>query len=502
MSRRNGAAGGASTDLPPSLVAVIRDANPWWRGERVYGVPPMRRWAFASVMSHLRAGLTPVLAVRGPRRVGKSVLMDQAIHALLDDGVDPRRILRLVLDDLPVVDEVAMPLLDIPRWYATTILGTSLNQAAHDGEGAFVFLDELQAVRSWAPQLKHLVDVNPVRVLVTGSSALSIGAGEDSLAGRIVTLEMGPFLLHEVARLRGLGELPTVLPPNGLAPLRDKALWLDLRSLGERHGEVRRAAFAAFAERGGFPLAHVHAEESWEAVGELLTETVVERVLRHDVAASPGGHGRDPLLLEGVLRAAFRFAGQAPTGAYLVDDVKRSVPGEVTWPKVAAYLRILHETLLIRLVEPLDMRLKRRRGGDKICLCDHALRAAWLQEVVPLTASGLDAAPELSGLAGHLAESIAGSYLATIRHLGVSTFPERPGEPEVDLVVTVGDQRLPVEVKYRRRIDYSDTLGLRSFIEKAHYNAPFGLLVTLRDEAASDDPRIVSLPLSTLMLLR
>ncbi|HXG25050.1 MAG TPA: hypothetical protein VNJ09_10880 [Chthonomonadales bacterium] len=66
----------------------------------------------------------------------------------------------------------------------------------------------------------------------------------------------------------------------------------------------------------------------------------------------------------------------------------------------------------------------------------------------------------------------------------------------------IGWQRIPIEVKYRRRIEYRDTLGLRAFIEKAHYNAPFGILVTLGDENPIDDPRIVALPLSTLLLLR
>jgi predicted AAA+ superfamily ATPase len=84
----------------------------------------------------------------------------------------------------------------------------------------------------------------------------------------------------------------------------------------------------------------------------------------------------------------------------------------------------------------------------------------------------------------------------------VAHFPERGAEPEVDYVLTVGEQRIPVEVKYRRRIEHKDTHGIRSFIEKAHYNAPFSVLVTMEDDVATDDPRIVSLPLSSLLLLR
>ena len=125
-----------------------------------------------------------------------------------------------------------------------------------------------------------------------------------------------------------------------------------------------------------------------------------------------------------------------------------------------------------------------------------------MQEVVPLTPEELERSPHLSDLAGRVAESSAGYFFRSIIGLDVAHFPERGAEPEVDFVLTIGEQRIPIEVKYRRRIDHKDTIGLRSFIEKPHYNAPFGVLVTLLDEPASDDPRIVSLPLSTLLLLR
>ena len=106
-------------------------------------------------------------------------------------------------------------------------------------------------------------------------------------------------------------------------------------------------------------------------------------------------------------------------------------------------------------------------------------------------------------MAGHLAESIFGSVAATIPGLDIAHFPERGADREVDFILTVGDRRLPVEIKYQRRIDpVRDTIGIRSFVEKSVNNAPFGLLITQDDTAAVDDPRIVAMPLSTFMLLR
>ena len=49
---------------------------------------------------------------------------------------------------------------------------------------------------------------------------------------------------------------------------------------------------------------------------------------------------------------------------------------------------------------------------------------------------------------------------------------------------------------------HRDTLGLRAFLEKTANNAPFGVLITLQDGADIPDPRIVALPLSTLLLMR
>ena len=106
-------------------------------------------------------------------------------------------------------------------------------------------------------------------------------------------------------------------------------------------------------------------------------------------------------------------------------------------------------------------------------------------------------------MAGRIAESIVGATLATISGLDAAYLPERGGEPEIDFVLTVGTKRVPLEVKYQRRIDpLRDTEGLRTFIEKTVNNALFGLLVTQQEDVVIDDPRIVTMPLSSLMLLR
>jgi predicted AAA+ superfamily ATPase len=246
----------------------------------------------------------------------------------------------------------------------------------------------------------------------------------------------------------------------------------------------------------------VRSDQPWEQVADFLNETVIQRAIRHDLRMGPRGKKRDEHLLEEVFRLACRYAGQSPGQALYLNEVRQAMDASIGWQRILAYLRFLDGTLLIRLIEPLELKLKRRKGSPKLCLCDHALRAAWLQEIVPLAPEDLEASPHLSDLAGRIAESTAGYFFRSIRGLDVAHFPERAVEPEVDFVLTIGEQRIPVEVKYRRKIDFGDTIGVRSFLEKAHYNAPFGILVTLDDDVTLDDPRIVCVPLSSLLLLR
>lgn len=493
-----------ATQLPIGAERLLREMNPWWHGGQAKEVPRFRRWAFQRVLKGLARGLSPITVVRGPRQVGKSTLQDQVIeHLLKEGGVRPQRILKVQFDEIPELTVIEQPVLTVCRWFQERVLERSFNAAAHEGETAFVFLDEVQNLHDWAPTLKHLVDIHRVRVLVTGSSALRIEAGRDSLAGRISTVELGPLLLREVAAL-SLGEdVPPLLAENGIEALASKESWIRLQRHGVGHSGARDRAFARWAERGGYPRAQERADIPWEEVANNLVETVVDRAIQHDLRQGERGRKRDESLLKEVFRLACRYTGQAPSQSVFIDDIRSSLSANIGWQRVQAYLRFLEGAMLVRLIPPHELRLKRKRGGPKICICDHALRAAWLRERVPLDAASLEASPHLTDLAGRIAESVAGYYLSSIQQLDVSHLPGRGAEPEVDFILTIGERRVPVEVKYQRRIDpQGDTRGLRAFIEKTVHNASFGVLVTLLDNVTVDDPRIIPVSLPSLMLLR
>lgn len=491
-------------EIPLQLVADLRRMNPWWTGDAMPLQPETRRHLVAQVRSRLDADIAPIIVMRGPRQIGKTTAQFHIIEDLLKEGIAPTNILRVQFDDLESLRSIKQPILTISSWFERNITGKGFNALAHAGERVYLFFDEVQNLDGWHTQLKSLVDNATVKAVVTGSSALRIEMGRDSLAGRINDVEAGVLSLTEIGALRQLDTIAPFLPDNGISSLSSKEFWQDLRAHGQANAAFRQESFRHFSQRGGYPLVHTRNRADWSLLADQLNETVIKRVIQHDLrVSSHGGRRRDPQLLEELFRLACRYAGQTPTVTMLADEARQSMSANVGSQRVAQYLRFLGETLLIRLIPPLEIRLKRKRGSSKLCLADHGLRASWLQEQIPLTSEELSERPELTTLAGHIAESVFGSVASTIHGLDISHFPERGNDREVDFVLTVGANRIPVEIKYQRRLDpLRDTLGLRAFLEKSVNNASFGLLITQDASGEVDDPRIVTIPLSTFMLLR
>lgn len=296
--------------LPLELEEFLRNTNPWWMDKPMSPLPPVRRWLFETALQRLKTGLAPVTVLRGPRQVGKTTLQEHIIdHLLHRENLNPARVFRVQFDEIPSLKGLKDPILSLSSWFEKNILKGSFNEWAHKNEPIYIFFDEVQNLKDWAPQIKSLVDHHAVRMMLTGSSALRIEHRRDSLAGRISTLELGTLLLREIAHIRGWGEIPPLLPPNGLQVIKEQDFLEDLKKQGVTYWEIRDNAFKAFSERGGYPIAQVRVDRPWEEVADQLNETVIRRVIQHDLRIGERGKKRDQNLLEEVFRLSCRYAG-------------------------------------------------------------------------------------------------------------------------------------------------------------------------------------------------
>jgi predicted AAA+ superfamily ATPase len=480
---------------------ALHQMNPWWRGNAMEQLPQTRRHLVNQIAQRFEYKLAPITVVRGSRQIGKTTACLQVIADLLDSGVPPKNILRIQFDDIASFRLGKDPMLALVKWYEQHILADTLNNVAAQGAVCYLFFDEIQNLDDWSTQLKFLVDNNTVTAVVTGSSALRIELGRDSLAGRINTIEVGTLSLTEIGSIRKLNTPQPFLPDHGVARLKSKSFWEALAQYSHTHQQFIDDAFEAFSARGAYPIAHLRANAPWELVADQLNETVIKRVIQHDLRLGEKGRKRDPQLLEELFRLCCRYAGQAPSIGKLTQEIQAVLNANIGPQRVRTYLKFLSDTLLIRLIQPLEIRLKKKKADPKICLADHGLRAAWLQEYIPLMFESDDANQDIATIAGYLAESIVGALFSSSGGLDLSHLPAKNKEPEVDFVITIGDQRIPVEVKYRNSIKREHYHGLEHFVSKPINRAPFGILIT-KNDTVSVAESIVAMPLKNLLILR
>ncbi len=492
--------------LPEELVTNLLEQNPWWEGKSWKRTEPYRRWAYEELARRVDSGIAAIIALRGTRQVGKSELQNQFIEELLlQREVSPNHLLRVQFDETPTLGRFESPVLAIVRWFEEAVLKEPINAAAQRDETVYLFFDELQNLSGWENQLKQLVDHRSVKVIATGSSALRIAQGQDSLAGRISMIHLGPLRLREIAAIRFEENLPpAIAKPNGLETWTTPEFWRGLLTHSKQHESLLRRSFEAFANYGGYPICHKLDKDvpvDRFRMRDQIQAMVIDRTIRHDLKVGPSGAHRNSEIVEAIIRQVCRYAGQAVPPKTLLKELQQLGRDSISEKAVRDSISFLVDSLLIAEIPPFEGIGKKAGHPSKLCLCDHFVREAWLQEQVPLTAKEFEKAPEsVITQAGHLAESIVGAYFTSVPGLEVSWLPETTDESEIDFVLTVGLKRIPVEVKYRRQLKTSDSSAIRHFVAQPKYNAPFGIVITREDAGERDN--VFYIPLPALLALR
>lgn len=127
------------------LEDILAFQNPWWRTGSVGDKEKLgyfERPMLNRVFSQLSDG-GKVVSIIGPRRVGKTVIVHQAVQRLLKDGVAPNRIFYLPLDNPEITKSgIVNELMD----FVAQAVKTPLYELETP---VYVFLDEVHKLRSW-----------------------------------------------------------------------------------------------------------------------------------------------------------------------------------------------------------------------------------------------------------------------------------------------------------------------------------------------------------------
>lgn len=460
--------------LTEETVHILRELNAWWCAPGVVHPrpPTYRRRATREILSRLSAPGKLIEILRGPRQVGKTTAVHQVIDDLLQRGVPAEDILFVRFDD-QLLRETRGGILTIARWHRESIRGASPGT----DRPVYVFLDEVHKLRSWADQVKHLFDTFPVRLVITGSSSVLVSkGGRESLAGRTLTTDLPTFQFREVLEawepkrarpLPGPVRLRTLFDPKAAAAF---AGGLDLAP--PQRLSLNRS-LERYYTRGGYPRLH-SGEVPDDRWADYLVEAVFERVLGVDIPdLFPV---EQPALMRHIYLAVARLTGREISQVGLA-EAANSAGYRTNQPTVGKYLHYLADALLVREFRryPLARRASARVPA-KITLTDLGVRNALLRGAPSLWESS----PDLLGpLVETLAQAVIRDTNLQVHYFREYENPANRRSPllEVDFVAEETDGTvLPVEIKFRRRIDPADTKGLRHFI--ARFKSPCGILVT------------------------
>lgn len=138
-----------------------------------------------------------IIEITGLRRVGKSTVFFQIINFLKEKKVDPYHILYFTFDEnQPSIE---------------TILNTYAVQVGNDYKKIrlYLFLDEIQKLPNFQNQIKVFYDLYPnIKFIISGSTSLFIRKKtQESLAGRIFSFLLTPLSFDEYLMFKEKEEL-------------------------------------------------------------------------------------------------------------------------------------------------------------------------------------------------------------------------------------------------------------------------------------------------------
>ena len=281
------------------------------------------------------------------------MLIYHVIQALIDSGVRPERILYLSLDN-PVYNGVPLE----------RFLNLFREIFRHEeGDGLFVFFDEIQYYRDWEIHLKSLIDsYRHLKFVASGSAAAALRMkSRESGAGRFTDFFLPPLTFAEFLRFKGLENLVLETDDGDFAAIDIAALNL---------------AFVDYLNFGGFPEA-MFSESISQDPAQFIRHDIIDKVLLRDLPSLYG--------IADVQELNQLFTTLAYNTANEMSYPALSRSSGVAKSTVKKYLEYLEAAFLIRHIRRVDKTARKfqRETAFKTYLNNPSMRATLFGPVGP-----------------------------------------------------------------------------------------------------------------------
>ncbi len=430
-----------------NLIEILRSFNPWWDLKKVpdYFLEKFKRNAFYRINDFLKeSNLRRTIILSGLRRVGKTTILYQLIDKLLNDGVDPEKIIYISFDHPTLKD---------------TDLGDLLNNyhdSVYSAKDVYYIFDEIQYARDWDRWLKVIYDQQPqTQIIATGSASPVLSKGHsESGVGRWISVQVPTLSFYEYCKLLEIDE-PDVsdnltissffkMSPYEIIKVRDQ-----LRKLQKYFNEYLKV--------GGFP--EMAAESNEFLAKQMIREDVINKVINSDL----------PQLYEirniRDLERVFRYICDVSSNIISFETISKEFTN-ASRSVVEKYIKYLESANLIKLSWPIDLEGKKiLKAQPKVYLTDNSIGLAInMKKNENLTIEEL----------GQIVETTIFNHLSSINFynpLSLGYFRNTKTQKEIDIVIenNLKDYTL-IEVKYRDQIRLPKSDAIHKYSDKVSYS--------------------------------
>jgi|GEM_PF-260027 len=514
---------------PPTLlsdnipISELVKFNVWWKtGEFFPNDQDIEHWTASKFKWDFRINKTiedfdVIYVLRGPRRVGKTTLLKLRIKKQLADGIIRDNIFYFSCNSLfnkPFKGEQDL----------APVLDTYLTKVKKPGERAFLYIDEVSMIKDWTVHIKSFIDDNKFKnctVIFTGSHSIDLRKTSEKLSGR----------RGDVAKLRYQDPDRTLLQAkfSEYVETLDKEISTEVENL-KLYASSKRKEILSRLLNGEIPEEIYQLSKYNEELNDLLMKYLTTGGLPKAVDQFVTNQNIDQYTYSTFIRLIkedlHRWHYNENYAKQLLAAIIEIIPTPISWRNLANRTNISSHKTAFTNVEilgdifvinyhcklELDKALPRasNTGQKKIYIRDpfifHACRG-WISGIDAFSLSQEFLKSPINR--GNLLECIFSDHLARlVFKLNPSAPDFRPSnhvyywrsakDKEVDFLILMGKQYVPIEVKYKDNIKSDDTIGVRRLTKDAHVH-DYGFITSKKKLEIGE--RHIVIPASILLML-
>lgn len=437
------------------IIERLQFENPWWVNNQIPELfnTMQRRLYFDLFYPFVKdRKIKRALVLMGPRRVGKTVMLYHSIDKLLNEGVSPRKIFFVGIDN-PIYLNLSLE--DI-----LNILKEALSESNLDN--SYVFFDEIQYLKNWELHLKTLVDSYPkIKFIVSGSAAAALKwHSTESGAGRFTDFMLPHLTFHEFIHLKNMNHIvyESEIEYSGIK--LPYSFTHDIKLFNKE--------FLNYLNFGGYPEV-IFSKKIQDDMGRYIKDDIIEKVLLRDLPSLYGVKDVQELY------RFFTYIAYNSGDEFTFEKMSREsgVQKEI----LKKYLEYLEAAFLIKVLHKVDENSKyfKRISSFKVYLINPSLRTSMFSPIV-----------ETDDEMGNMVETaILSQWMHREKmNLRYARWKNGRQEGEVDLVNINNKKQKPywaVEIKWSNRF-YDNPKKLKSLIYFCDNNNLNNALVTTIDK--------------------